>query len=141
MSKVFSLRLKEKQVERLQRAARQMGRSPSETAALLLEEALRQRDFAFVEFRDSPVGRQAYIQGTRLTVWWIVSLVRGFGGDVARTAALLEVPSIQVAAALRYAEAFPKEIEEAITDSTCTFEDLARLIPNLEVIEVDAPTA
>ena len=69
MSKVVSMRLKDEQVDRLERAARRLGRSPSEAAALLLEEALRQRDFALIEFRDSPVGRQAYVHGTRLAVW------------------------------------------------------------------------
>ena len=58
MSKVVSLRLKDDQVERLQRAVCRMGRTPSEAAALLLEEALRQRDFAFMEFRDSLAGRR-----------------------------------------------------------------------------------
>ena len=138
MSKVVSLRLKDEQVERLHRAARRLGRSVSEAAALLLEEALRQRDFAFVEFRDSAIGRQAYIKGTRLAVWRIVLLARELDGDVAKTASHLEIPPIQVTAALRYAEAYPKEIEVAIADSACTVEELARLIPNLEIMEVDA---
>src|ERR687887_152608 len=91
VSKVISLRLKDDQVQRLERAARRLGRSPSEAAALLLEESLRQREFAFIEFRDSPVGRQAYLQGTRLTVWQVVSLARTYGGDVAQTAAHLDL--------------------------------------------------
>ena len=138
MSKVISLRLKGDQVERLERAARRLGRSPSEAAALLLEESLRQREFAFVEFRDSPVGRQAYLQGTRLAVWQVVSLARSYGGDVAQTAAHLELPALYIAAALRYAAAYPAEIEAAIADNACTPADLTQLIPNLEVIEVDA---
>ena len=138
MSKVVSLRLKDGQVERLQRAARRLGRTPSEAAALLLEEALRQREFAFIEFRDSPVGRQAYLQGTRLKVWQIVSLTRVYGGDVARIAADLELPAVQVVAALRYAAAYPEEIEAAIADNECTAADLERLIPNLRVVQVDA---
>ena len=69
MSRVMSLRLQDSQIERLNRAARSSGRTASETAAILLEEALRQREFAFIEFRDSPVGRQAYLQGTRLAAW------------------------------------------------------------------------
>jgi hypothetical protein len=60
VSKVVSLRLRDDQVERLQRTARYLGRSPTETAALLLEESLREREFAGIEFRDSPVGRQAF---------------------------------------------------------------------------------
>jgi hypothetical protein len=35
---------------------------------LPLEEPLRRRGFASIELRDSPVGRQAYLIGTRLAV-------------------------------------------------------------------------
>ena len=138
MSKVVSLRLKDDQMERLQRAARRLGRSPSEAAVLLLEEALRARDFAFIEFRDSPVGRQAYLQGTRLPVWQVVSLARSYGGDVAQTAAHLELPTVYVVAALQYATAYPSEIEAAIADNAHAAAHLADLIPTLEVIDVDA---
>ena len=93
MSRVVSLRLKDHQVERLERAARSLGHRPSEAAALLLDEALRQRELAFIEFRDSSVGRQAYLQGTRLAVWQIASLARSLAGDVNRTAAQLEIPA------------------------------------------------
>lgn len=138
MSKVVSLRLKDDQLERLERAARRLGRKPSETAALLLEESLRERDFAFIEFRDSPIGRQAYLKGTRLTVWHVVSLVRAFDGDQSEVAKVLEIPIVTVAAAVNYAGAYPEEIESAIRDNARAVEDLQRLIPNLEVIEVDA---
>jgi uncharacterized protein (DUF433 family) len=141
LTKVVSLRLRDDQLERLQRAARRLARTASETAALLLEEALRQRDFAFIEFRDSPVGRQAYLKGTRLAVWQVLSLARTQAGDVGRTAAYLEVPPIQVAAALRYAEAYPHEIEAAIADHVRAPTELTRLIPGLRVVEVDAASA
>ena len=54
-SKVVSLRLKGEQVERLERTARRLGRTVAETAALLIEESLRQREVASVEFKDSAV--------------------------------------------------------------------------------------
>ncbi|MSQ14705.1 MAG: transcriptional regulator [Dehalococcoidia bacterium] len=139
MSKVVSLRLSDDQIERLQRAGRRLGRSPSEAAALLLEEALRQREYAFIEFRDSAAGRQAYLQGTRLAVWQIVSLARDYAGDVGNTAAHLELPLSQVAAALQYAAGYPNEIDAAIADNAWAAAHLVQLIPNLQVIEVDAP--
>jgi uncharacterized protein (DUF433 family) len=138
MGKVVSLRLKDDQVDRLQRAARHLGRTPSETAALLLEEALRQREFAFVEFRDSPGGRRAYLQGTRLPIWQIAWIAREYGGEVTATAAHLGIPTAQVAAALRYAAAYPDEIAAAIADNQVAFTTLARQIPTLEAIVVDA---
>ena len=117
MSKVISLRLKDRPLESLQRVARRMGRTPTEAAAMLLDEMLRQCEFAFIEFRNSPVGRQAYLRGTRLKVWQIVAIARDYEGDVTKTAAHLSVPLLQVAAALRYASAFPEEIEAAIKDN------------------------
>jgi uncharacterized protein (DUF433 family) len=138
VSKVVSLRLKDHQARRLERAARRFGRTISETAALLLEEALRQADFAFIEFRDSPVGRQAYLKGSRLAVWQVVSLARSFGGDVDRTARHLEVSSVWVRAALAYAAAYPDEIDAAIEDNQQDVAQLMRLIPDLEVVAVDA---
>ncbi len=141
MSKVISLRLKDRPMESLQRVARRMGRTPTEAAATLLDEILRQSEFAFIEFRDSPAGRQAYLQGTRLKVWQIASIARDYDGDVAQTAAHLALPAMQVAAALNYAKAFPDEIEAAIRDNECSETDLERLIPNLTVVGIDATPA
>lgn len=138
MSKVLSLRLKDDQVERLARAARRLGRTASETAALLLEESLREREFAFIEFRDSPVGRQAYLKGTRLAVWQVAALAGAFGRDANRIAAHLETPPVAIASALAYADAYPTDIEVAIADNARAAADLERLVPNREVVEVDA---
>ena len=138
VSRVVSLRLKDDQMERLERAARRLGRTPSEAAALILEESLRERDFAFLEFRDSPVGRQAYLKGTRLAMWQVASLARAFKGDVVRLAAHLEIPLVAVKAALTYTVAYRAEIEAAIADNTRSSATLAQLLPNLEVFEADA---
>ena len=54
-STVISLRVSKDQVVRLRRKARRLGRSPSETGALLLEEGLRRDEFAFIDFRESAV--------------------------------------------------------------------------------------
>jgi len=59
-------------------------------------------------------------------------------GDTTRTAAYLEIPSIQVNAALAYAAAYPAEIDAAIADSAVDLDTLTRLVPNLEVVAVDA---
>jgi uncharacterized protein (DUF433 family) len=138
MSKVVSLRLKDDQARRLERAARRFGRTVSETAALLLEEALRQAEFAFIEFRDSTAGRQAYLKRSRLAVWQVASLARSFDGDIERTAAHLEVPTPWIQAALAYAAAYPAEIDAAIADNAQDAVRLTRLVPNLEVVVVDA---
>jgi uncharacterized protein (DUF433 family) len=68
-------------------------------------------------FRDSPVGRQAYVLGRRVAVWQVVSIVRAYGGDVEAAARHLEWPIARVQAALAYAAAYPDEIEAAIEDN------------------------
>ena len=132
MSHVMSLRLREEQMERMRRLARRMNRTPTEAAALLLEEAIRMAEFAAIQFRDSPAGRQAYIQGSSLAVWEVVSLARSYGDDVARAAEHLGWPETRVRAALNYAAAYPDEIEVAIQDNVASFEELARLLPGIE---------
>ena len=49
MSKAFSLRLKDRPAESLQRVARRMGRTPTESAQILLDEKLRECEFAFID--------------------------------------------------------------------------------------------
>jgi hypothetical protein len=132
-SAVVSLRVSAPQAQRLQRKARQMGRTSSETGALLLDECLRRDEFAFVDFRDSAVGRQAYIQGSRLAVWQVVSLARQYAGDAKKTCAHLGWPAVKVLAALNYATAFPDEIEAAIQDAqACSFDRISRTLPQAE---------
>jgi uncharacterized protein (DUF433 family) len=127
------MRFGDDQVKRLQRLARQLGKSPSETSALLVEESLRKAEFGHVDFRNSPVGRQAYIQGSRLAVWQVISLLRSYNGDVEKTALHLSWPRSQVQAALHYAQAYPEEIETALDDqAACDFQNLKRMLPQAE---------
>jgi uncharacterized protein (DUF433 family) len=136
-SRVFSLRISPAQTQRLQRKARQLGRTPSETGAMLIEEGLRRADFSFIDFWDSSVGRQAYILGRRLAVWQVISLVRAFRGRVEKVAAHLGWPEMKVRAAMSYAEAFPGEIEEAIADAGAIgASDLRRIVPQVEEVVV-----
>jgi hypothetical protein len=128
----MSLRLREEQMERIGRVARRMNKSASEAAAALLEEALRMTEFAFIQFRDSSVGRQAYMQGSSLAVWEVVKLAGSYDGDTARTAEALGWSAAKAQAALNYAAAYPEEIAAAIADSQPSFEALAALLPGIE---------
>lgn len=130
------MRLRDDQMERLRRMARQIGRTPSETSTLLLEEALRMAEFGHLQFRNSPVGRQAYVLGTGMAVWEVIMVVRAVGGDPVQTAALLQVPDVKVQAALNYAAAYPEEIEAALTDNAQGYDALKRALPRLEQIEI-----
>jgi hypothetical protein len=129
-TRVISMRLRHEQVDRLQRLARRFGRTPSETSALLVEEALRRAEFALIDFRDSPVGRQAYLQGSTLAVWEVVALARDHDLDAAATARYLDWPEHRVQAALNYATAYPVEIEAAIADNDAVgWVQISRLLP------------
>jgi hypothetical protein len=131
---VVSARLAPEQEKRLQKKAREMGRTASETGALLIEEGLRRDEFAFIDFRNSPVGRQAYIQGSTLAVWEVVWISRSYKGDVAKTAEHLEMSPLKVRAALNYSRAFPVEVRSAIAEhETTDFETLRRMLPQAEV--------
>jgi hypothetical protein len=66
---VISMRLPAESGNRLKRMANRHGWTPSETSARLVEEGLRRSEFAYIDFRDSAAGRQAYVQGSTLAVW------------------------------------------------------------------------
>jgi hypothetical protein len=136
MSHVVSMRLKENQMERLRRMARRLGRTPSETSAMLVEEGLRQAEFAYIDFRSSSIGRQAYVRGSSLAVWEVIWIAQAYQMDVNQTAEHLGWPAFRVQAAFNYAAAFPEEIEPAIQEQDAMdFEKLKRLLPQLEVFD------
>ncbi len=116
-SMVISMRLPVKSGKRLKRMATAHGWTPSDASARLVEEGLRRADFAFIDFRDSTVGRQACIQGSSLAVWEIMILARDYKNDVSMVAKHLRWPQAKVQAAFNYARAFPEEINGAIADN------------------------
>jgi hypothetical protein len=138
MSKVVSMRFKEAQMERLRRLARRLSRTPSETGALLVEEGLRRNEFGLIDFRDSPAGRQAYIQGSGLAVWEVVELIETYEGDLDGAAGHLMWPVTRLHAALNYADAFPEEIAAARADNREYDEEaVRRMLPGAIVFRVD----
>jgi uncharacterized protein (DUF433 family) len=116
--------------DRLKRMAKRYGWTSSDTSARLGEEGLLRSEFAFIDFRDSAVGRQACIQGSSLAVWEIMLLLRSYKNDVAATAKHLRWPEAKVQAAVNYTEAFPDEIEEALAEQDAMdFTALKRMLP------------
>jgi hypothetical protein len=129
-SVVISMRLPAESGARLKRMASRHGWTPSDASARLVEEGLRRAEFAFIDFRDSAAGRQAYIQGSTLAVWEVVLLVRAHKNDVAAVAEHLQWPEARVQASVNYAEAFLEEIERAISENAATdFDALKRMLP------------
>lgn len=129
-SMVISMRLPTKSGQRLKRMAKRHGWTPSDASARLVEEGLRRSEFAFIDFRESSLGRQACLQGSTLAVWEIMLLVRSYKGDVRAVAGHLHWPTVKVQAAVCYAEAFPEEIADAIAENDSTdFAALTRMLP------------
>jgi uncharacterized protein (DUF433 family) len=133
MTQVISIRLREDQVNRLRRFARRMGKSQSEMGAQFIEESMREAEFASIEFRDSVLGRQAFLKDSNLAVWEVVMIAQDHEMDAERVAAYFHRPLAWVNAALHYYEAFPEEIDPLIEDNrSMTFDKLKRLLPGLE---------
>ncbi|HKR28278.1 MAG TPA: hypothetical protein VJS11_12520 [Acidobacteriaceae bacterium] len=127
------MRLPEESGKRLKRLAHRHGWTASDASARLVEEGLRRSEFALIDFRDSGVGRQAYIQGTSLAVWEVMMVLRSLGGKAKAAAEYLQWPEVRVRAAVHYAEAFPQEIETALRENDAAdFHALKRLLPDLQ---------
>jgi hypothetical protein len=142
-SMVISMRLPVDSGKRLKRIASRHGWTPSDASARLVEEGLRRSEFAFIDFRDSPVGRQAYMQGSTLAVWEVMLLVRSYKADTAAVAKHLRWPEAKVQAAVNYAAAFPEEIEEALSENDATrIETVKRMLPQaVEFVSRKTPRA
>lgn len=132
-SMVVSMRLPVESGSRLKRMANRHGWTPSDASARLVEEGLRRSEFAFIDFRDSSAGRQAYIQGSTLAIWEVILLVRSHKASVSAVARHLKWPEAKVQAAVNYARAFPEEIEIALSENAETdFEALKRMLPQTD---------
>ena len=89
----------------------------------------------------SAIQRQACIQGSTLAVWEIMLLVRSYQGNVPAVAKHLRWPEAKVRAAVNYAEVFPEEIEEAMSENEAAdFETLKRMLPQATEFVSTKPT-
>ncbi|MEB3308765.1 MAG: transcriptional regulator [Snowella sp.] len=138
MSQVVSTRLPDQTAERLKRFARRIGKTPSETSAILIEESLRECEFPYIEFRHSALGRQAYLKNSSLAVWEVIQIAQDYELDEKQTAEHFQRSLEWVRSALLYATAYPEEIQTAISDAKAINETtLQRLLPQLEIITVE----
>ena len=135
MTQVVSIRLREDQVDRLKRFARRMGKSQSELGAQFIEESMRAAEHANIEFRDSVLGRQAYLKDSNLAVWEVILIAQDHDMDAERVAAYFHRPRAWVNAAFHYYEAYRDEIDPMLEDyRSTTFDKLKRLLPGLETV-------
>lgn len=116
MSKTATLgvRLPKRTCDLVRQISASRGRTPSDLLAEYAEEMVRRHRFCHIEFRDTPLGRMAYVEGTRTAVWLVFDLLRQNRGDARKTARLHQWPENKVRAAANYAKAYPEEIEPLI---------------------------
>ena len=122
----LGVRLAEETCQMIRRISASRGRTPSDLLAEYAEEISRMHRFCHIEFRDTPLGRMAYVEGTRSSVWLVCDLVRQNRGDVRRTAKIHEWPETRVRAAVNYAKAYHEEIEPLIERARSMSEETLR---------------
>lgn len=136
MPRTTTIRLAEEQAERLEQLSERLGKAPDETLTLLIEENLREVEFKAIEFRESAAGRQPYVRGSRLPVWQVLQLVEAYHADAGVVAEHLCCPLANVQDAVRYGQAYPDEVAADARAGSPEFEELKRILPDLELTEV-----
>src|SRR5262245_37395094 len=111
-SATLSIRLPIQERKTLNDLSRAQCTEPTALGAQFIAEGLRTARFPGIEFRNTPLGRMAYLKNSRLAVWLLRELVRQ-AGSVKKVARLIGRSAIQLEGALLYAKAFPKELEAA----------------------------
>jgi hypothetical protein len=111
-SVTLSVRLTPEERKDLEDLGRFKGTPPTALGAQFIAEGLRTARFPGIEFRNTPLGRMAYMKNSRLAVWMVRELVKQTG-SVAKLAELLGRSAVQLEGVLLYAEAFPEELEAA----------------------------
>ena len=90
--------------------AQRLHRSKGAIVEAYAVEGIKTRRFPGVAFRGDDYRRRAWVIGSGLDVWEIVSLLQDFGSPEALSA---EYPltSVQIRTALAYAKAYPDEVD------------------------------
>ena len=97
------------------------------------EEAMRERLFGWIEFRDSVIGRLAYMKDSNLAVWEVIMIAAEHEMDAEVVAGYFERPRAWVNGAFNYYEAYRQEIDPLVDQNRAmTFEKLKMLLPGLE---------
>lgn len=129
----MTLRLTAEEAAQLGALAELRQSKPASIGSRFVSEGVRRARFPAIDFRDGEPGRVAYLAGSRLPVWLIVSLLRECGGDLDKAARHLGRPKPLLQAALQYAAAYPDEIEAALAlHQGRTFQTLKQMLPGLE---------
>jgi len=112
-TKQFSLRIDTAVLEELDRQARETGKSRSALAERYIAEGVRLEEHPGIYFRETASGdRRAALVGTRLDVFQVLATVRAEENSIEGAAEYFGKPASKIRDAVRYAAAYPAEIEE-----------------------------
>jgi uncharacterized protein (DUF433 family) len=106
-----SFRLPRRLLSELRRVAGQRQVSQTVLVERFLDEGLKMDAYPLIVFRDSPVGRRAMLEGTRLDVAQVVETVRNEGGSVEAAAGYLGLSSAQLRACVQYYADHRREVD------------------------------
>lgn len=109
----ISIRLPEQTVGRLADRAERSNMPSRTLAQRYVEEGLRMDEHPLIRFADGPSGRRARLLGGP-DVWEVVTVARENNGDLAETAAYLELSLGLAQAAASYYAAYSREVDEHI---------------------------
>jgi hypothetical protein len=135
-TKPISLRITEEVKYELERMAQRFGTNPATLGADFVTQGVRTTNHPSIEFRQTPVGRMAYVRGVRLPVWLAIQTVEDCQGSSEKAAKLLRLPNLLLKAALAYAKSFPEEIAADREVGRRPLEDLDSLVPNHSFLRV-----
>lgn len=138
MSTTMNLQFTDEEMKQLELEAQRLGKSPAEVAARWVAETLREKEFPHIEFRDTIVGREAYVRGTRIKVWHLRMYSDGDAADVPRIAADLNLSQEEVAEAFAYAHRYSDEIDAIFAELDEISQNIEKYIPGVKIFRVDA---
>src|SRR4051812_30090228 len=122
----FSIRLRTEDDEFVKAEARRLRRSRGAIVEQYASESIAMRRFPGIAFRGEDYRRRAWVLGTGLDVWEIVSLLDEHGSETEFTefAAQYDITSAQIRTALAYYQDFREEIDDLIERGRRSEEEL-----------------
>jgi hypothetical protein len=138
MSTTVSFELTDEQIARLEREAQRLGKLPSDVAARLVEESLREIEYPYIEFRNAAGGREAFLRGSRLQVWHLRWHTNFNDDDIPRIAAEFNIMPEAVADAFAYGRRYADEIEASLAENRHIADNIEQYFPGVRIVEIDA---
>lgn len=130
----LTLRLRAADRRDLEAAAKMIAQKPGPLAVRFITEGVRRTRFPGIELRVAGGRSVAYLAGSRWPVWLLLDLLAELRGDLEATATHTRKPPALIRLALRYAEAYPEEIqaERDLVAQRSDYQALKETLPALE---------